>query len=573
MDQHVSDPDVKACMAVFSPYYGLPPEELNALFYAIATGEYLVLGGQYYKARSQDLSRTLAQGLQNFGGRIRYNTRAEQILFSPDNTITGVKDHQGTVYPAKAVVANCPVPALVNTLVPPEVLPASFAAQARQRQPSLSSFVVWLGLNQTLPGITDYEIDLAGSAGAPGNHLFKPADLAESGIGITVYDNLFRGYSAEGKTSLTLICLSDYARWQKYETDYFNNRKKAYHREKERIAARFIQRVEKALIPGLSGMIEEMEIGTPLTNVFYTGNTGGAIYGYDRNRPHLESGTPVKGLYLASAWSHGGGYTPVMMGGRQTALQVIRGFQGSQNGLILTGSSRCRFFKKGNHGSCQFIRGLLLDKMPGMGHPDRSGLGKDCFPTLELLFPESDIFHAPDNQRWGIFQNRKPVMEGLQPGGCPDDLPGKHQAAFPVFRQCQGVEIVGMNGRGQPGRIPERFPHDASGKEIVPANQHPADGTAHKPAERDVVGIPVHRPGPGVQNDEAGDIVRVGRGIGQSDGAAPVLHHQGDLLQTQPLNQPGQVGGMVFRQIGPGQGFVGQAEPQVIHGDTPVIAP
>ncbi len=330
MDQHVSDPDVKSCMAVFSPYYGLPPEELNALFYAIATGEYLVLGGQYYKARSQDLSTTLAQGIQNFGGRIRYNTRAEQILFAPDNTITGVKDHQGSVYPAKAVIANCPVPALVNTLVPPEVLPASLAAQAKQRRPSLSSFVVWLGLDQTLPGITDYEIDLAGPAGAPGNHLFNPADLAESGIGITIYDNLFKGYSAEGKTTLTLICLSDYARWQKFETDYFNNRKDAYNREKERVAARFIQRVEKALIPGLSGMIEEMETGTPLTNVFYTGNTGGAIYGYDRNQPHLESGTPVKGLYLSSAWSHGGGYTPVMMGGRQTALQVIKDFRAAE---------------------------------------------------------------------------------------------------------------------------------------------------------------------------------------------------------------------------------------------------
>lgn len=330
MDQHVSDPDVKICMAVFSGYYGLPPEELNALFYAIATGEYLVHGGQYYKARSQDLSNTLAEGIQRFNGRIHYNTRAEQILFNPDKTITGVKDHKGTVCPAKAVIANCPVPALVNSLVPPAVMPASFAAQAQQRRLSLSSFVVWLGLNQPVSGVRDYEIDLAGTAGPSGNDLFNKADLAESGIGITLYDNLFKGYSPEGKTTMTIICLSDYERWQKFETDYFNNQKQAYNREKERIAARFIQRVEKVLIPGLSGMIQEMEIGTPLTNVFYTGNTGGAIYGYDRNLPHLESRTPVNGLYLASAWSHGGGYTPVMMGGRQTAQQVIKNFRAAE---------------------------------------------------------------------------------------------------------------------------------------------------------------------------------------------------------------------------------------------------
>ncbi len=332
MDQHVSDPDVKTCMAVFSGYYGQPPEELNALFYAIATGEYLVHGGQYYKARSQDLSNTLAQGIRNFNGRIHFNTRASQILFNPDKTLTGVSDHKGTVCPAKAVIANCPVPALVNSLVPPAVMPTSFAAQAQQRRPSLSSFVVWLGLNQPVPGIRDYEIDLAGTADPSGNDLFNKADLAESGIGITLYDNLFKGYSPEGKTTMTIICLSDYARWQKFENDYFNNQKQAYNREKERIAARFIQRVEKALIPGLSGMIEEMEVGTPLTNVFYTGNTGGAIYGYDRNLPHLESSTPVNGLYLASAWSHGGGYTPVMMGGTQTAQQVTKDFSAVETG-------------------------------------------------------------------------------------------------------------------------------------------------------------------------------------------------------------------------------------------------
>ncbi len=39
---------------------------------------------------------------------------------------------------------------------------------------------------------------------------------------------------------MTLMCLCDYARWQPFETDYFNNKKEAYLREKERIAARLI---------------------------------------------------------------------------------------------------------------------------------------------------------------------------------------------------------------------------------------------------------------------------------------------------------------------------------------------
>lgn len=123
------------------------------------------------------------------------------------------------------------------------------------------------------------------------------------------------------------MCLSDFEPWKKFEAGYFNNQKEAYRREKERIAGRFIQRVEKALIPGLSDMIEVMETASPLTNLFYTKNPGGAVYGFDRNLPQLNSKTPVKGLYLASAWSHGGGYTPVMMAGREAAEAVLKDFQ------------------------------------------------------------------------------------------------------------------------------------------------------------------------------------------------------------------------------------------------------
>ncbi|MCF6246529.1 MAG: NAD(P)/FAD-dependent oxidoreductase [Desulfobacula sp.] len=326
MDQHVKDHDVKECMAIFSGYYGLPPEKINALFYAIATGEYLVHGGQYFKTRSQDLSNTLALGIENYKGEIHYNTQVGQILFDKNNTISGVKDIGGNTYPAKAVIANCPVYALLNKMIPENIVPKSFLNQAQKRQVSLSSFVVWLGLSCPIDHIKNYEIDLTSSA----RKLFSKKDPADSGISVTLYDNLFEGYSVPGKSTLSIMCLTDYAPWKKFETDYFNGNKDAYNTEKERIAKRFIQRVEERLIPDLSRKIEVMEIGTPLTNVFYTGNTRGAIYGFDRNLPHMKAKTPINGLYLSSAWSHGGGYTPVMMGGRETARLLLKDFKFSK---------------------------------------------------------------------------------------------------------------------------------------------------------------------------------------------------------------------------------------------------
>ncbi|MCP4022678.1 MAG: NAD(P)/FAD-dependent oxidoreductase [Desulfobacteraceae bacterium] len=320
MSNHVKDPDVKYCMAIFSGYYGQHPSQLNALFYAIATGEYLVLGGQYYKTRSQDLSDTLAKAIEDNGGRILYNTEVDQILFDKNQSITGVLDSQKKLIPAKAVIANSSVPALLNQMVPKDLIPKSFSQSLRHRKPSISSFVVWLGLKKELECVNSYEISIRAEQGQAG-------DLAASGIGVTLYDNLFKGYSTPGTSTITLIALSDYKSWDKYEKDYFNGQKQAYTREKERIANAFVQRVERKLIPGLSDMIEVMEIGTPLTNLYYTKNPQGAIYGFHPEKSRLKARTPINGIYLASAWSHGGGYTPVMMGGRQAAMNLLTDFK------------------------------------------------------------------------------------------------------------------------------------------------------------------------------------------------------------------------------------------------------
>ncbi len=310
MDDHVSDPAVKDCLSLFSSYYGTSPEKTNALFYAIATGEYLVMGGQYYRTRSQDLSDTLACAVLDNGGDIVYNTRVESIAFGSDNQVEGVLDSRGTSYPAKAVVANCSAPVLFDSMVPEGLVPESFRSNLDRLRPSVSSFVVWLGLNRELEGISSYEIDIRG-------------DSSGSGFGVTIYDNLFKGYSRPGTSTLSLIRLADHAEWKPFEADYKKGEKSAYNLKKQQIAREMILDLEKELIPGLSKMIEVMEAATPLTNQRYTGNPGGAVYGFDSDSKTLDTRTPVKGLYLAGAWSSGGGYTPVMMSGRDAAMAVL----------------------------------------------------------------------------------------------------------------------------------------------------------------------------------------------------------------------------------------------------------
>jgi len=150
---------------------------------------------------------------------------------------------------------------------------------------------------------------------------------------VTLYDNIFKGYSPEGKNTLSILTLQGYEPWAKFESDYFKGNKTEYRKEKERMAEILIQKAERLLLPGLSKAIQVKEIGTPLTNVRYTSNYRGAIYGWDQtvnNSGNARVGhkTPIKNLYLAGAWSRPGhGYGAVIGSGLECFGEIMQGWQ------------------------------------------------------------------------------------------------------------------------------------------------------------------------------------------------------------------------------------------------------
>ena len=75
------------------------------------------------------------------------------------------------------------------------------------------------------------------------------ADPEHADFGLTLYDNLYQGYSPEGKNTLNIITLQGYSPWVKFEADYFQGNKDAYRKEKVRMAEILIQRVEETLLP------------------------------------------------------------------------------------------------------------------------------------------------------------------------------------------------------------------------------------------------------------------------------------------------------------------------------------
>ncbi len=338
MSEHITDAKLQAIVSALWGYFGLPPSRLASLYYAMPTLGYLTEGGYYPIGTSQKISDALMGFIRKRGGEVKLKTRVERILVK-DHAAYGVKTKDGAEYRGRVVVSNANAYDTFHSMMDEREFLKKYLARMDTFTTSLSSFQIWLGLKQDLVrevGIEDTEVFFYTGYDVEADYQNQMEARVESGgFGLTLYDNLYPEYSPKGKNTLNIIFLQGYDPWKKYEADYFKGNKDAYRAEKERMADILIQQVEKTLMPGLSQAIEVKEIATPLTNVRFTSNYRGAIYGWDQTVANsmprrLGQTTPIKNLYLSGAWTQpGGGYGACLPSGLQCFGEIMKAWQTS----------------------------------------------------------------------------------------------------------------------------------------------------------------------------------------------------------------------------------------------------
>jgi all-trans-retinol 13,14-reductase len=332
-DTRIKNPKLKAIISSLWGYYGLPPSKLSCYYYALPTIGYLKEGGYYPIGRSQKISDALVKFIEDRGGKVKLKTRVEKIL-TKDHSAYGVRTEEGTEFKGKVVVSNANAYDTFLKMMDETDHLKDYLAKFEEYSVSLSCFQVFLGLKKDLvgeAGLEDSEIFFSPSYDDDAAYkAFLDADMENSGYGMMLYDNVYKGYSPEGKNTVNILVTQGYKHWERYEADYRRGNKKEYRAEKERMADILIKKVEESVLPGLSEAVEVKEIGTPLTNWRYTRNYRGAIYGWDQtmnntgpNRvPHT---TPIKNLYLAGAWTQPGhGYGAVIPSGLQCFAEIMK---------------------------------------------------------------------------------------------------------------------------------------------------------------------------------------------------------------------------------------------------------
>ncbi|WP_100374831.1 phytoene desaturase family protein [Bacillus sp. FJAT-45037] len=317
----LQDPQAIYSFSALWAYYGTPPTQGSAMFFAYAIMSYFKEDIYYAKGSFQTLADAFVKRIQTLGGEVCLRNAVERVEVE-DKQVKGVHLQTGEYVEASKVVCNGDFLKLMRDLVGEEHFPARYKKRIGKLKPSISAFEVFLGVDLPLEehGLShetfiynDYSYD---------TFMEKHQDLKSlgpnglSGLAISTPTLADKSLAPEGQHTAVLTTLVPY--------DIGSNWKD----EKEAYQEQLISMAERA-IPNLRDHIVHVESGTPLTMERYTNNSFGSIYGWEQNKQQMtgrpQHETPIKGLYISGQWTDpGGGVVSVILSGYKLWKKIAK---------------------------------------------------------------------------------------------------------------------------------------------------------------------------------------------------------------------------------------------------------
>ncbi len=332
MNQFIQDAELKAVFSTLWGYYGLPPEALNAAIFIFPWVSYHLIGAYYPEGGSMAMSRALEATFKKFGGEIRYKQTVNKIEIK-DGCAVAVETEKGLRVEADVIISNANSPDTMLKFVGREHLPVDYVRRIDEARPSVSNFVLYLGLDRNLRSEGWMNHELFVSKGYDFNKDYQAAldgHFDRTALSITNYDIADPDCAPEGGSVLNIFSLADWNTDNQWGTGgnlekYSDNPQ--YNELKNAATEVLLDRVEE-IIPDVRKSIKYIEVGTPITNWRYSRNIGGAIYGTEQTVDNtygarLSAKTPIRNLFLTGAWTFGGGMSAALLSGRDTSRMAL----------------------------------------------------------------------------------------------------------------------------------------------------------------------------------------------------------------------------------------------------------
>jgi all-trans-retinol 13,14-reductase len=265
LDSIITGEDLKLILLGNLGYFHDDPYSISLTYYSVAQGSYFKGGASFIKGGSQKLSDHLANYIKNHGGEVLLSHLVTGFIID-NGIIAGVeyRKKRSTSLELSAAYAD---EIIANTAIPnvAELLPVEYGSRLKNKitnhRPGASLLTLYLGFKKSLQslGYNHYSTfifddSIRNQADIIGNN---KGPFASRSYTFIDYGQIDSGLAPEGK-SVGAICCIDYIK------DWEDLTEEQYEAKKEEVADIFISRLE-SLIPGITGVIEYYEVGTPLT--------------------------------------------------------------------------------------------------------------------------------------------------------------------------------------------------------------------------------------------------------------------------------------------------------------------
>jgi phytoene dehydrogenase-like protein len=332
----------KFALAANLSYYADDPRKLWWLYFAVAQGGYLASGGSYIKGGSRNLSLKLAKVVTKAGGVVRLGREAVAVEADSDGRPVFVRHvdaksrGQEERIGARTVLANC-APSVLTAMLS-EPMRGSLQEAYGGRPLSTSLFSAHFGVSEPpskfgLNGFStivlpDWMTAFADTARSSELLAANPTHRLPA-FGIANYGALDAGLSQSGPTLVSVVGTDRLSNWAGLMPEAEEDRR-------ARWLAAFLAALDRHF-PGLGNAVTDKVFLSAHSMHNFLNTPDGAVYGFaplPPDRP-IWAGiprsprTPMPGLFLASSFAGGGGFTGAMLSGANAAQLALAGRHGS----------------------------------------------------------------------------------------------------------------------------------------------------------------------------------------------------------------------------------------------------
>lgn len=312
-------------------YYGSPPKRSAFAMHALVVKHFL-WGGYYPVGGSAQLAATLLAPVAKAGGWTRIVSDVQEIVVEHGRAV-GVRLKTGEEFRAAAVVSAVGVVPTVERLLPPQQREEAWASSVATLNPAPAHVCLYVAFKGDIreAGATSanqwfYETWSHDAEAWPVQPGVEPAPCPVLYVSFpSLKDPALAGGATTKHTAevVTFVGYDDFAKWKALR---WHRRGGDYEAFKHALEKTLLEQL-LARLPRLRGMVDFVELSTPLSTEHFVRPARGSIYGLEptprrfANR-WLRPRAPIAGLYFAGADMTSVGVIGAMMGGVLGAAAV-----------------------------------------------------------------------------------------------------------------------------------------------------------------------------------------------------------------------------------------------------------